>query len=90
MNSPALLISVSMRPNFSRPSWTIRSAVAGSAMSPLTVTTAGSSDGGIEREFAMTAQPCLRYAATMPAPIPCEAPVTIATFWTSFIGDSLL
>ena len=32
------------------------------------------------REVATTAQPRFRYPATMPAPMPCEAPVMMATF----------
>ena len=48
-------------------------------MSPATVSRSGSSDGLIVRALATTAQPCLRYPATSPAPIPREAPLMIAT-----------
>src|SRR6516165_5244927 len=79
MYTPALLTRVSMRPNRSSAPSMIRSAVAGSAMSPATVSTAGSSDGLIVRALATTAQPRPRYPATRPAPMPCEPPVTMAT-----------
>ena len=68
-----------MRPNRSIAPPMIRSAVAGSAMSPSTVSTSGSSDDLIVRALATTAQPCWRYAATRPAPMPCEPPVMMAT-----------
>ena len=57
----------------------IWSAVAGSAMSPSTVRTPGSSAGLIVRAVATTAQPRPRYPATSPAPMPWEAPVMTAT-----------
>ena len=47
-----------MRPNRSSAPPMIRSAVAGSAMSPSTVSTSGSSVGFIVRAVATTAQPC--------------------------------
>jgi hypothetical protein len=55
--TPALLTSVSMRPNRSSVASMIRAAVAGSAMSPSTVSTSGSSDGLIVPAVATTAQP---------------------------------
>jgi hypothetical protein len=58
----------------------IWSAVACSQMSPSTVRTSGSFDGLMLREFATTAQRRCRYRSTWPAPIPCEPPVTTATF----------
>src|SRR5262249_40579971 len=56
-----------------------RSAVAGSAMSPSTVSTSGSPEGPMVRAAAATAQPRPRYPATRPAPMPREAPVMTAT-----------
>jgi hypothetical protein len=54
MKRPALLTSVSTRPNLLSASPITRSAVSASAMSPWTLTMSGSSDGAIEREFATT------------------------------------
>jgi Short repeat of unknown function (DUF308) len=61
---------VSMRPNRSSAPSMIRSALAGFAMSPSTVSTPGSSDSLIVRALATTAQPRPRYPATRPAPMP--------------------
>jgi hypothetical protein len=55
MKRPALLISVSMRPNRSSACSVTRRAVAASAMSPGTARTFGSVEVGIEREVATTA-----------------------------------
>ena len=77
--TPALLTRVSMRPNRSSAPSMIRSAVAGFAMSPSTVSTSGSCDGLIVRALATTAQPRPRYPATRPAPMPCDPPVMMAT-----------
>ena len=82
MNTPASLTSESTLPKRSSAAPTIRSEVAGSAMSPSTATRSGSSDGLIVSAFATTAQPRRRYAATTPAPMPWEPPVTIATRWS--------
>jgi hypothetical protein len=60
MKIPALLMSVSTRPNLARACSMTRCAVAGSAMSPATVSTPGSSDAVMEREFATTAHARLR------------------------------
>ena len=57
----------------------IRPAVAGSAMSPATVSRSGSSDGLIVRALATTAQPRSRYPSTSPAPMPWDPPVMMAT-----------
>ena len=69
MAAPALLTSVSMRPNRSSAASTTRPAVAGSVMSPATVSRSGSRDGLIVRALATTAQSRLRYPATRPAPM---------------------
>src|SRR6201995_5824846 len=79
MNKPALLTSVSMRPNRWSASSMMRSAVLASAMSPATASTSPSSDGLIVSEFATTAHPSRRYPATTAAPMPREAPVTMTT-----------
>src|ERR1700733_7151036 len=79
MYTPALLTRVSMRPNRPSAASMIRSAVAGSVMSPATASTSGSSEGAMVRALATTAQPCARYPATRPAPMPCEPPVMMAT-----------
>src|SRR5580698_9723180 len=77
-------MSASIRPNLARAVSTIRAAVFGSPMSPST--SARSSDGGngcalvMLRELATTRQPRFENASTIPAPIPCEAPVTITVF----------
>ena len=63
----------------------IRSVVAGSDTSPSTVSTSGSLAGLIVREVATTAQPCCRYPATRPAPMPWEPPVMMATFWSRWL-----
>src|SRR6202020_3203241 len=79
MYTPALLTRVSMRPNRPSAASMIRSAVAGSVMSPATASTSGSSEGAMVRALATTAQPRARYPATRPAPMPCEPPVMMAT-----------
>ena len=79
MNTPALLTRVSIRPKRSSAAPAIRPAVAGSVMSPATLSTSGSPDGSIVRALATTAQPRSRYPATRPAPMPWEAPVMTAT-----------
>src|SRR3954451_24584991 len=68
-----------MRPKRATAAAMIRSVGARCVTSPLTASTAGSPAGAIVRDTATTAQPCCRYAATRPAPMPCEPPVMIAT-----------
>ena len=46
---------------------------------PATARTAGSDPGAIFRAVAATAQPCWRYPSTIPAPMPWDPPVTMAT-----------
>jgi hypothetical protein len=58
----------------------------GSVMSPATATMPESAEDSIDRAVAITLYPSSRYALAIPAPMPCEAPVTIATF----SGGSLL
>ena len=48
-------------------------------MSPLTVMKSDASEGLIEREAPTTAYPVLRKLSATPAPMPCEAPVTMTT-----------
>src|SRR5215475_4463298 len=79
---PALLTSTSIS--------TILSAVDGSPMWPSTRATlleaATSVDWVTFREFATTLKPCCVKAFTIPAPIPCEAPVTMAVFrWSTVV-----
>src|SRR3954470_10774676 len=82
MNTPALLIRVSIRPNRSSAWSTVRRAVSASAMSPVTATHPFSfARADQDRATPTTAYPARRYPATRPAPIPCEAPVMIATGW---------
>jgi hypothetical protein len=54
MNIPALLTSVSTWPNLATASPITRSATAGSAMSPTTVSTSAEVSGLIDRELATT------------------------------------
>ncbi len=69
-----------MRPKRSSAWSTMRSAVAGSDTSPATVSRPGSAVGVIVRDVATTAHSLRRYPSTIPAPMPCDPPVTIATF----------
>src|SRR5262249_45532507 len=69
---------------------TILAAVEGSPIWPSTRATsleaATSVDWVTFRELATTLKPCCAKAFTIPAPIPCEAPVTIAVFrWLSMV-----
>src|ERR1700684_3120964 len=89
MNTPALLTSVSMRPKRSSAASMIRLAVAGSPLSAGTGWRSGPADGLILRALATTAQSRLRYPATRPAPMPREAPVTMATLWVVMVRDLL-
>src|SRR6516162_1246148 len=81
---PALLTSTSIDWKRDSAVSTILAAVAGSPMSPSTRATrseaATSPDGVIFRELATTLKPRATNAFTTPAPMPCEAPVTMAVF----------
>ena len=80
-NIPALLTSVSTRPNFSTAPPITRSATAGSAMSPATARTSPRGvglDGPGVGDDAVA--PRRGYPRTSPAPMPCDAPVMTATF----------
>src|SRR5215831_13387401 len=79
---PALLTSTSIDLKRDIAVSTILAAVAGSPMSPSTRATwleaATSVDWVTFRELATTLKPRSANAFTIPAPIPCEAPVTMA------------
>src|SRR5580765_7983734 len=81
---PALLTSASIDLKRDSAVSTILAAVAGSPMWPSTRATwleaATSVDWVIFRELATTLKPRSTSPFTIPAPIPCEAPVTIAVF----------
>src|SRR5262245_15973054 len=81
---PALLTSASIDLKRDSAVSTILAAVAGSPMSPSTRATrseaATSVDWAIFRELATTLKPRSKNTLTIPAPIPCEAPVTMAVF----------
>src|ERR1700752_2066494 len=81
---PALLTSTSIDSNRESAVSTILAAVAGSPMWPSTRATsseaATSVDWVIFRELATTLKPRSTNALTIPAPIPCDAPVTMAVF----------
>src|ERR1700733_5200111 len=79
MKIPALLIRVSIRPNRLTACSTIIWAVSTSAMSPLTVKKSDASEGLIERDVPTTPYPARRKLSATPAPMPCDAPVTMAT-----------
>src|SRR5436190_5501518 len=84
IKTPALFISTSIRPNRDTAVSTIVAAVPGWPMSPSTSATFAAAANGFAlvtfREFATTLYPRFRNASTSPAPIPREAPVTIAVF----------
>src|SRR6266481_2802141 len=86
---PALLTSTSIDLKRDSAVSTILAAVAGSPMWPSTRATwsdaATSVDWVIFRELATTLKPRSTNAFTIPAPIPCEAPVTIAVFCDSLM-----
>src|SRR6266852_326652 len=86
---PALLTSASIDWKRDRAVSTILAAVAGSPMWPSSRATwleaATSVDWVIFRELATTLKPRSTKACTIPAPIPCDAPVTMAVFRWPFI-----
>src|SRR5437879_5047412 len=81
---PALLTSTSIDLKRDSAVSTILAAVAGSPMWPSTRAmrseAATSVDWVTFRELATTLKPRSTNAFTIPAPIPCDAPVTIAVF----------
>src|SRR5713101_5281473 len=81
---PALLTSTSIDLKRVSAVSTILAAVAGSPMWPSTRATwleaATSVDWVTFRELATTLKPRSTNALTIPAPIPCDAPVTMAVF----------
>src|SRR5262245_19873649 len=87
---PALLTSESIDLKRDSAVSTILAAVAGSPMSPSTraiwLDAATSVDWAIFRELATTLKPRSTNALTIPAPIPCEAPVTMAVFCWSLMA----
>src|SRR5712671_1613600 len=91
---PALLTRTSIDLKRDSAVSTILAAVAGSPMWPSTRATlseaATSVDWVIFREFATTLKLRSTNAFTIPAPIPCEAPVTIAVFCESLMVGCLL
>src|SRR6516162_7396812 len=87
---PALLTSTSMDWKRDSAVATTLAAVAGWPMSPSTRATwseaATSVDWVTFRELATTLKPRSTKAFTTPAPMPCEAPVTIAVFRVLFMA----
>src|SRR5215831_6394844 len=87
---PALLTSTSITLKRDTAVSTILAAVNGSPMSPSIRATwweaSTSVDWVIFRELATTLNPRATNAFTIPAPIPCDAPVTIAVFAELLIG----
>src|SRR5260370_26264594 len=81
---PALLTSMSIDWKRESAVSTILAAVAGSPMSPSTRATRSEDETSVDwvtrRELATPTKPCTTNRLTIPAPIPCEAPVTMAVF----------
>src|SRR5467141_4405767 len=90
---PALLTSASIDLKRDSAVSTILAAVAGSPMWPSTSATwsvaATSVDWVTFRELATTLKPRSTNPFTIPAPIPCEAPVTMAVFRGLFMAVHL-
>jgi hypothetical protein len=84
MKIHALFISTSIRPNRDRTVSTIFAAVPGSQKSPSTSTRFADAGNRLIlvmfREFTTPLKPSFWNTSTSPAPIPCEAPVTIDVF----------
>src|SRR5262245_51926073 len=91
---PALLTSTSIDRKRESAVSTTRAAVAGSPMWPSTRATrsdaATSADWVTVRDVATTLNPRSTNACTTPAPMPCEAPVTMAVFRGPLMVVSLL
>src|SRR3984893_4511802 len=81
---PALLTSTSIDLKRDSAVSTILAAVAGSPMWPSTRATRSEAATSVDwvtfRELATTLKPRSTNPCTIPAPIPCEAPVTMAVF----------
>src|SRR5262249_13267157 len=90
---PALLTRASIDVNRASAVSTIVAAVASSPMWPSTSATWSDAVTAVDwvtvREVATTLKPRSINPCTMPAPIPCEAPVTMAVFRWLLIGGSL-
>src|SRR5262245_52403275 len=88
---PALLTSTSIDWKRASAVSTILAAVAGSPMWPSTSATRSEAVTSVDwvtfRELATTLKPRSTNAFTIPAPIPCDAPVTRAVFrWLLMVG----
>src|SRR5689334_10931229 len=88
---PALLTNTSMAPKRDSAVSTTLAAVAGWPMSPSTRATRSEAATSVDwvtfRELATTLNPRSTKAFTTPAPMPCEAPVTMAVFrWLLMVG----
>src|SRR5262249_41836549 len=90
---PALLTSTSIDWKRDSAASQILVAVAGSPMSPSTRATRSEAATSVDRvtfwELATTLKPRSIYPFTIPAPMPCEAPVTMAVFRVLFMVVSL-
>src|SRR5438094_2974194 len=90
---PALLTSAAIDLKRDSAVSTILAAVAGSPMWPSTRATwleaATSVDCDTFRELATTLKPRSTNSFTIPAPMPCEAPVTMAVFGGPLMADFL-
>src|SRR5438477_6714352 len=88
---PALLTTTSIDPKRASAVSTILAAVAGSPIWPSTRATCSEAATSVDwvtfRELATTLNSRSTNAFTMPAPIPCDAPVTMAVFrWLLMVG----
>src|SRR5262245_58888844 len=91
MKIPALLTSASIDWNRASAVSTTLAAVAGWPMWPATMATCSGGVTSVDwltlRELATTLKPRATSAFAIPAPIPCEAPVTMAVFrWLLTVG----